>query len=128
MHESAIEIVKEFYWRMNTNDFHFASELLHDDYVLEWLQSKERIRGRENFIAVNIEYPASGHWVFVMNRIVGNATEAVSDASVTDGVLQARAITFTRVQDGKIIHQVEYWPEDYDAPENRKHLVERMES
>lgn len=126
MQESAIKIVKEFYRRMNTNDFHFTGELLHDDYVLEWPQSKERIRGRETFIAVNIEYPASGRWVFVMNRIVGNATEAVSDVSVTDGVLQARAITFTTVQDGKIIYQVEYCPENYAAPENRKHLVEQM--
>jgi limonene-1,2-epoxide hydrolase len=124
---SAIEIVEEFYRRMNTNDFRLASQMLSDDYILEWPQSKERIYGRDNFAAMNEEYPASGRWSFTINRIVGNATEAVSDVSVSDGTQQARAITFTTVQDDKIIKQVEYWPDTYDPPENRKHLVVRME-
>jgi len=124
---SSIEVVKEFYRRMNTNDFHSAGQLLSDSYILEWPQSKERIRGRDNFVAVNNEYPAYGRWLFTINRLVGNATEAVSDVSITDGTQVARAITFTTVQEGKIVKQVEFWPENYDAPENRKHLVEVME-
>ena len=51
----------------------------------------------------------------------------MSDVSITDGVQEARAITFSTVHDDKIIKQVEYWPENYEAPENRKHLVERLE-
>jgi ketosteroid isomerase-like protein len=126
MNESAVDIVKEFYARMNTNDFRAASQLLSDDYVLEWPQSKERIRGRDNFVKVNEEYPAYGIWRFIINRIVGNDSEAASDVSVTDGVQAARAITFSTIRGGKIIHQVEFWPEDYKAPENRRHLVEMM--
>jgi limonene-1,2-epoxide hydrolase len=124
---SAVEVVKEFYKRMNTNDFHSASQMLSDSYILEWPQSKERIRGRDNFVAVNEEYPANGRWQFTINRMVGNATEAVSDVSITDGTQVARAITFTTVQDGMIVKQVEFWPDNYDAPENRKHLVEVIE-
>lgn len=124
---SAIELVKEFYRRMNTNDFHFAGQILSDSYVLEWPQSKERIRGRDNFVAMNAEYPAQGRWLFTINRIVGDVTEVVSDVSITDGIQAARAITFTTVQDGKIVKQVEFWPDNYDAPDNRKHLVEIME-
>jgi hypothetical protein len=101
--------------------------MLSDDYILEWPQSKERIRGRNNFVAINKEYPAYGRWLFRINRIVGNATEAVSDVSVTDGTQVARAITFTTVQQGKIVKQVEFWPDNYAAPENRRHLVEIME-
>ena len=127
MNSSAIELVREFYVRMNTNDFHSAGRMLADEYVLEWPQSKERIRGRGNFVAVNEEYPAYGRWLFTVNRIVGNETEAVSDVSVTDGTQSARAITFTAVRDGRIVKQVEYWPEGYEASANRKHLVELME-
>lgn len=127
MNSSAIELVRQFYVRMNTNDFRSAGLLLADEYVLEWPQSKERIRGRDNFVAVNEEYPAYGRWLFTVNRIVGNETEAVSDVSVTDGTQTARAITFTTVRDGRIVKQVEYWPDDYKAPGNRKHLVELME-
>lgn len=122
---SAVELVEEFFRRMNTNDFRFASQLFSDDYVLEWPQSKERIFGRENFAKVNEEYPANGRWSFTVNRIVGNAAEVVSDVSVTDGTQHARAITFTLVHDGKITRKTEFWPENYPAPENRKHLVVR---
>ncbi len=124
---SAIETVKEFYRRMNTNDFRSAGQLFSDDYVLEWPQSKERIRGRDNFAAVNEEYPAYGRWTFTVNQIVGNESEAVSDVSITDGTQAVRAITFTTIREGKIVKQIEYWPENYEAPENRKHLVELME-
>ena len=124
---SAIEIVQEFYRRMNNNEFQAAAELLSEDYILEWPQSGERIRGRENFVAVNVEYPASGPWHFTINRIVGNETDMVTDVSITDGTQTARAITFHTVQAGLIIKQVEFWPENYPAPENRKHLVERMD-
>ena len=127
MNLSAIELVKEFYARMNTNDFHSVGQLLSDGYVLEWPQSKERIRGRDNFVAMNEEYPAHGRWQFTVNRIVGNETEAVSDVSDTDGTQMARAITFTTVHEGQISKQVEYWPDNYEAPENRRHLVELME-
>jgi hypothetical protein len=127
MKKTAVEIVKEFYTRMDSNDFFFASRLLCDNFILEWPQSNERIRGRENFISVNAEYPAYGRWSFTVNRIVGNEQEAVSDVSITDGVQIARAITFTTIHDGKIIKQIEYWPETYKAPENRKHLVELID-
>lgn len=121
---TAIELVNEFYRRMNTNDFRSAAELLSDGYVLEWPQSRELIRGRDRFVAVNEEYPAHGPWRFTVNRLVGTATEVVTDVSVTDGVQEARAITFTTVAQGEIVKQVEYWPEDYPASANRRHLAE----
>jgi ketosteroid isomerase-like protein len=127
MTQSATVIVRKFWETMRTNDFRAASQLLSDHYVLEWPQSQERIRGRENFARMNEEYPAHGCWQFTVNKIIGNENEAVSDVAITDGVVYARAITFSTVRDGKIAKQVEYWPEDYPAPENRRHLVEMME-
>jgi ketosteroid isomerase-like protein len=127
MAENAVEIVRQFWERMQTNAYRTAGELLSDDYVLEWPQSLERLRGRENFARLNEEYPTQGRWNFVINRIVGNATEAASNVSVSDEAVRARVITFSTVRDGKIVKQVEFWPEDYPAPENRRHLVEMME-
>ena len=127
MKQTAVELILEFFKRMNTNDFQTVGELLADDYLLEWPQSGERIRGRENFVAVNQEYPALGPWRFTINTIVVNEDEAASDVSVTDGTQAARALTFTTVKNGKIIKQIEYWPEKFPAPENRHHLVEMME-
>jgi hypothetical protein len=58
---------------------------------------------------------------------VGNELEAVSEVSVTDGVQHARVISFFTIIEEKIARMVEYWPEQSAAPENRKHLVEKIE-
>lgn len=128
MSESAsIAVVREFWRRMATNDFDAVAEVLAPDFVLEWPQSRERIRGAATFARMNREYPAHGRWQFDVHRIVGGASDAVSDVSVTDGVQRARAISFFTIAGGRIARLVEYWPEPYPAPANRAHLVESMD-
>ena len=126
MKAQAIEVVEKYWELMNTNDFRSVGSLLADDFVLEWPQSNERIRGRDNFAAMNEEYPAHGRWTFTINRLIGDERKAVSDVLVSDGVQNARAISFFSIADGKIAAMVEYWPDEFPAPENRRHLVERI--
>jgi ketosteroid isomerase-like protein len=123
----AIELVHEFWRLMATNDFGSVAAVLAEDFVLEWPQSRERIRGAQRFARMNQEYRAHGPWRFTINRIVGGESEAVSDVTVTDGVQTARAISFFTVARGKVARLVEYWPESYAAPQDRAHLVEMME-
>ncbi len=122
----ALETVREFWRLMATNDFASVAAVLAPEFVLEWPQSQERIRGPERFARMNAEYPAQGPWRFTIHRLVGGGTEAVSDVGVTDGTQVARALSFFTVVDGRITRLVEFWPEPYDAPANRAHLVERM--
>ena len=126
MSSHATDVVDDFWQRMRSNDFRWAAALLADDFVLEWPQSGERIRGRANFAAMNADYPSHGRWQFHVHRVVGNAEEAVSDVEVTDGMQRARAISFFTVRDGQIAAMTEFWPEPYDPPASRSHLVERM--
>ncbi len=124
---TALEVVREFWRLMASNDFTSVATVLDQGYVLEWPQTKERIRGPGRFVKMNAEYPANGPWVFEINHIVGSESDAVSDVSVTDGVQHARCISFFTVANGKITKQVEFWPEPYTAPANRKHLVEPIQ-
>ena len=124
---TAVEVAREYWRLMASNDFGSVAAVLAPEFVLEWPQSRERIRGAERFARMNREYVAHGLWKFAVRRIFGNATEAVSDVEVTDGVQHARAISFFAVAGGKIERLVEYWPEPYAAPPNRAHLVELME-
>lgn len=119
------QIVEGFWATMQTNNFSAASEFLHDDYLLAWPQSGERIRGRTNFAAINTQYPAHGHWEFAVHRLVAEGNEVVSDVSVTDGVLQARVVTFSIIRDGKIWRQTEFWPDPFEAPAWRAQWVEK---
>ena len=126
MSEGAVDVVAAFWKRMQSNDFRSVGDLLSDAFVLDWPQSQERIRGRDNFAAMNEQYPAHGRWHFTVNRIVGNEDEAVSDVSVTDGARSDRVISFFAVEGGKIVRLVEFWPEPFPAPANRRHLVEMV--
>jgi ketosteroid isomerase-like protein len=112
----ATEVVVEYWRLMATNDFHSVAAVLAPEFVLEWPQSKERIRGADRFARMNQEYPAHGRWQFTVNRLVGGESEAVSDVTVTDGVQTARALSFFTVEDGKVTRLVEFWPEPFAAP------------
>ena len=123
--EDSRRVVERFWETMQTNDFRAVGELLHDEYVLEWPQTGERIRGRENFVAVNENFPAAGRWSFTVNRLIADDGGVATEVTVTDGSRTDRAITFSEIRDGKILRQTEYWPDPYDPPEWRARWVER---
>jgi ketosteroid isomerase-like protein len=125
MTQESKQVVENFWAAMQTNDFRRAGELLHEDYVLEWPQSGERIRGRANFVAVNENYPAHGRWEFTVHHILAEGNEVVSDVGVTDGLVNARVITFSTVRDGRILRQTEFWPDPFEAAAWRAQWVER---
>ena len=119
------QILENFWATMETNDFRAASQLLHDDYTLVWPQSGERILGRENFAAINTNYPAEGKWHFEINHILADGDIVVTDVSVTEGKITGHAITFSTIRDGKIWKQVEFWPDPFEAPAWRAQWVQK---
>ena len=120
------QVLENFWATMETNDFHAASQLLHEEYNLDWPQSGERILGRENFAAINTNYPAEGKWHFEINQIVSEGDIVVTDVSVTEGKITGRAITFSTIKDEKIWKQVEFWPDPFGAPAWRAQWVEKL--
>ena len=122
------QIVRAFWAAMGTNDFVHAATHLHPDFEYYMPQSREYLRGRANFAALNIAYPADGVWRFDVRSVVAEGARVVSDVGVTDGTMQARAITFHEVEDGLIRRQVEFWPDPYPAPEWRAAWVEVVET
>jgi ketosteroid isomerase-like protein len=123
---SSESVVREFWRLMATNDFHSVRAVLAQEFVVEWPQSKERIRGGENFARMNAEYPAAGRWQFQVNRLVASGETVVTQVSVTDGTQHAEPISFFTVGSGKITRLVEYWPEPFAAADNRRHLTEPL--
>ena len=111
---------------MASNDFESVRSVLADDFVCEWPQSAERIRGGAAFARINAEYPAHGPWQFRIGRLVAHGASVVTEVAITDGVQRATAISFFEVADGRIARLTEFWPEPYAAPANRRHLTEPM--
>ncbi|BDG08640.1 nuclear transport factor 2 family protein [Anaeromyxobacter paludicola] len=80
--DSNRELVERFWRAMNSNDWQAAGRLLHDGYVLEWPQSGERVRGRENFAAINANYPAAAAWRFTVNGLMCIAAAMTAPAAL----------------------------------------------
>src|SRR5262245_3165229 len=123
------QIVEQFWQRLSAFDFEGAGELLHDEYICEWPQSRERIRGRANFVALNAAYP--GRWVIAIQRLVASGDQVVSEVAMTNqlapGEAPVVAVSFFELQHGKIRYDRAYWPEPYPAPADRAQWVEPLE-
>ena len=126
INQSSKRVVEQFWEAMQSNDFRAAGDFLHEEYMLQWPQSGERVRGRENFVAINEQYPAHGRWEFTIHRILAEGNEVVSDVDVTDGVIRGRVITFSKIGDGKILRQTEFWPDPFEPADWRAQWVEKI--
>jgi ketosteroid isomerase-like protein len=125
--ESA-QIVAELWRRIETRDWDRVGELLADDFVCEWPHSRERIRGRRNFVELNRSYPEG--WSIELLRVVGDGEQAVSEVRVPHAELGVHyAASFFEIRRGRVVRLREYWVEEggqTDAPHDRAQWVERM--
>lgn len=110
--------------RTEARDWQALTELLAEDLVYEMPQPRERIRGRSAFLQFNMEYP--GDWHIKARRIVADGHHAAAwiDARVGPDPLDVFA-WFELSGQGLIIRVTDYWPDQYDPPSGREHLVER---
>ena len=121
------EVVLAFWHSMDMNDFFGASEWLSDDFECVWPQSGEVVQGAWNYAMINIHYPSFAPWQFKVENLLVQGNQVVSNVFISDGIQQARAITFSTVEDGKIVRHQEYWPESFAAPQWRTPWVARSE-
>jgi len=112
--------------KLNTLMDEFAS----DDFVQEWPQSGERIRGKEGVRKINESYAgATGtNPTSSFRRIVGGGDVYVVEGSIDygDGT-PVSYVGIAELADGKIRRLTEYYANPFEAPEWRRDMVERME-
>ena len=102
-----------------------------EDMVQEWPQSGERIRGRDNIMAVNEHYEgATGSAPkLTLRRIVrpGKAWVAEGTIDYGDGTPVSVVSILETDADGKIMRETDYFANPFEAPEWRRQWVEQME-
>ncbi|MGQ0609257.1 MAG: nuclear transport factor 2 family protein [Chloroflexota bacterium] len=107
------------------------SEMASEDLVQEWPQSGERIRGRDNVMAVNENYEGATGMdpKMTLRRIVkpGNAWVAEATIDYGDGTPVSIVSIMETGADGKITRQTDYFANPFEAPEWRRRWVEQME-
>ena len=110
--------------RLERRDWAELTALLAEDVVYEMPQTRERISGRPAFLRFNIEYP--GDWHLGIRRVVADGRLAALWLDVRVGTERQDACVWLEVSDAGLISRVvDYWPEPYEPPPGREHLVER---
>lgn len=109
---------------LEQRDWSRLAGLLAEDVVYEMPQTRERIRGRAAFLQFNTDYP--GDWHLRTRRVVADGRHAALWLDVRVGDEQLEACVWIELSDRGLISTVtDYWPESYDPPAGREHLVER---
>lgn len=123
---TAADVVAAYWAAANARDWAAFAELVAQDVLYEGPQTRERVRGREAYLRFNIE-GFRGDWRLEVVRIVGDHRHAASWIEFTnaDGTVQPGLCFFELDERGAIARITDFWPDPYDLPAQRAHLVER---
>ena len=109
---------------MGGQDIDAMAELMHDDYIEEYPQSGERIRGRQNARSVYENYPSMPNLMDFSYSISGDLAVVEMVVDYDGHVMNACQVC--EFEDGKIKRTRGYFAEPFEAPEWRAQWVERM--
>ena len=105
-------------------------ELASEDFVQDWPQSGERIRGRENAKAINDNYPEMTGSTprFSLRRIAGEGSHWTVEGTIDygDGT-PVNYVSIAELRDGRIEHVTEYFANPFEAPAWRSRWEERAD-
>jgi hypothetical protein len=121
-----VELVAAYWTAAEQRDWDAFGELVAEDVVYEAPQSRERVRGRGAYLRFNRDgFP--GEWHIQVVKIVGGDRGAASWISMTyaDGSIQPGLSFFEMDARDLIVRIADFWPEPYELPAGRAHLVEK---
>jgi hypothetical protein len=100
-------------------------EIYHEDAIVEYPQSGERICGRKNVQALRSHHPArpSG---FAVRRIVGGGDLWVTEYVINYDDRAVQTVSIMEFSGGKVAHETQYFAEPFEPPAWRAQWVERM--
>ena len=120
------QVVERLIATLNAKDVDGMDDVFHEDAVMEWPQSGERIVGGENRRGVYRAFPALP--TITPRRMTGDDDLVVAEATLDYGEGAVYQCVFIfELRDGKISKETAYWAQPFPAPEWRARWVERME-
>ena len=123
-HPDPTSVVRAFWATLDARDWDGFGATVTDDVVATWPQSRERVRGRDGLVRFMAEFPGDWHLTLTA-AYAGDAGVATRVDFALDGEVVVGLTYFTLAADGRIDGFTEYWPDPYEPPLGRDHLVER---
>lgn len=108
----------------DANDFETEHEIYHDDAVLEYPQSGERIRGRRNIQASRFAQPNKKR--FTIDRILGAGDVWVTELVLAYDGAPTYTVSIMEFRGEKVARETQYFGDPFEPGPSRAQWVERM--
>jgi ketosteroid isomerase-like protein len=112
---------------LNSRDLELFHAQFHEDAVMEYPQSGERIVGGENRRGVYGAFPGLPQVRPTEVRVSGDLGVVEARLDYGDGA-EWQAVFVFELRDGKIARETAYWPQPFEAAEWRAQWVERADA
>ena len=122
--ETTRALVHAFAGTMERRDWGAFAELLSADVVYEIPQTRERIRGRDQYVRFNAD--DSGDWHLEPNLVLADGDKGCLLFRWTVDAESMLAVALFEVEGERIVKVTDFWPAPYEPPAGREQLVERF--
>ena len=125
MDDRTIRLALERHWRASdASDFEAEHDIYHEDAVLDYPQSGERLRGRRRIQESRSVQPNKKR--FAVRRILGCGDLWVTEYVLAYDGVPSYVVSIMQFRDGLVAHETQYFGDPFEPGPSRAHLVERM--
>ena len=123
MDENEIRKALDRHWAASdANEFDVEHDIYQEDALLEYPQSGERIRGRNNIQASRIAQPNSKR--FSVRRIIGAGDLWITEFILSYDDSPSYSVSIMEFRDGKVAHETQYFGDPFAPGPSRAQWVE----
>ncbi|MGA2893294.1 MAG: nuclear transport factor 2 family protein [Xanthobacteraceae bacterium] len=127
MDDADIRTLLDRHWlAADGNDFSAEHEIYREDAVLEYPQSRERLRGRDKIQASREAQPNRKR--FSVRRILGRGDVWVSEFILSYDGRPTYSVSVMEFNEGKVTRETQYFGDPFEPGPSRAQWVERMDS
>jgi hypothetical protein len=121
-----IEAALRQHWAASASGNQDLEHEIYDDHAIcDYPQSGERIHGKRNLQNLRSHHP--GHPTdFSIRRLLGSGNLWITEYTITYQDRSFSTISIMEFENGKVIHETQYFAEPFDAPEWRAQWVEQI--
>lgn len=125
MDDRTVQATLRKHWdASDADDLEAEHEIYHEDALLDYPQSGERLRGRRNIQESRAVQPNRKR--FAVRRIVGGGGLWVTELILTYDGAPSYVVSIMEFSDGLVAHETQYFTGAFEPGPTRAHLVEQM--
>ncbi len=121
--EEQIREALNAHWQASdANDFETEHRIYHEDAVLDYPQSGERMHGRSNIQNQRASQPSNKR--FTVRRIIGSGNLWVTEFILTYDGKPSYTVSIMEFRGDKVARETQYFADPFEAPAWRSQWVE----